>query len=300
MGQGNARTECKQSLSSCFDWSSDARTGFATFAEPIVLTLRTKGHPRPIAVALRRAETGFMRFKFSLVSMPKMICLAGLVLLVGCTDGLLYKMKTINPYYRQEWQKDRELGVTFVERVDEIKNLQNWLPNMDSSEQLVWAERLEKIIKSDPSPELRTLAVQTIASIQGPVTIQALNSASTDDAEKVRLAACEAWRIVKGTDARNMLMTLANNPKETPSIRRAAIASLGAFEDADVKSSLARLLDDKSPAIQFQSTQSLKQITGKDYGGDIQAWRDFMQGKDVPEPDTSFMATVWETLDWSR
>lgn len=238
--------------------------------------------------------------------MRKWICLLGLVSLAGCTDGLLYKMKTINPYYRKEWEKDREYGVTFNDQVEEIKFLQSRLGSMDESKKSSWAEVLERLIKGDgkiqkdPSPELRTLAVQTIASIPGPATIRALNSASTDESEKVRLAACEAWRSVKGTDAKNMLMTLARNPKETPSIRRAATNALSEFSDEDVKSTLSSILDDKSPALQYQAAMSLKKITGRDYGGDIDAWRDYMQGKDVPEPEKSMMATFWESIGWER
>ncbi len=238
--------------------------------------------------------------------MRKWICLLGLVSLAGCTDGLLYKMKTINPYYRKEWDKDREYGVTFNDQVEEIKFLQSRLGSMDEAKKSSWAEVLERLIKGDgkvqkdSSPELRTLAVQTIANIPGPATIRALNSASTDESEKVRLAACEAWRNVKGVDAKNMLMTLARNPKETPSIRRAATNALSEFSDEDVKSTLSTILDDKSPALQYQAAMSLKKITGRDYGGDIDAWREYMQGKDVPEPEKSMMATFWESIGWER
>lgn len=238
--------------------------------------------------------------------MRKWICLLGLVSLAGCTDGLLYKMKSINPYFRKEWEKDREYGVTFNEQVEEIKLLQSRLAKMDQTQKESWAKVLEQIVKGDgtvqkdPSPELRTLAVQTLAQLPCDATIRSLNSASTDESEKVRLAACESWRAVKGTEAQNMLMTMARNPKETPSIRRAATNALSEFDDANVKSTLASILDDKSPALQYQAAMSLKKITGRDYGGDIDAWREYMQGKDVPEPERSMMATFWESIGWDR
>ena len=224
-----------------------------------------------------------------------LVCL----LLVGCTDGWLHQMKSVNPYYLREWEKDRQRGTTFSERVAEIRLLQSQLGRMQAVEHQEWAEKLQRIVRSDPSAEMRALAVQTLAEIPGPVTVAALNLASTDSSEKVRLAACEAWKAVGGDAARDMLLTMAGSGKESPSVRRAATAALGAFgNDAEVKSTLASLLDDKSPALQYQAALSLKQVTGRDYGGDIQAWREFMQGQDVPEPERSLMATFWETLQW--
>ncbi len=33
-------------------------------------------------------------------------------------------MKKMNPYYRKEWQKDRELGPTYAQRVEELELLE--------------------------------------------------------------------------------------------------------------------------------------------------------------------------------
>jgi HEAT repeat protein len=220
--------------------------------------------------------------------------------LLGCTDGLLHKMKSVNPYYRNEWEKDRQLGTTFSERVDEIALLQSRLPDMAADEQAKWADLLEKLVKSDPSPEMRSLACQAISTVPGETAVRTLNSASTDQSEKVRLTACAGWRTRGGPEARDMLLTIAANTNETPSVRRAAIAGLSTYNDDEVKTALAGILDDKSPALQYQTALSLKSITNRDYGGDIQAWRDFMGGKDVPEPEKSLMASFWETVGVMR
>lgn len=242
----------------------------------------------------RQIGSMLMRYLFSLIG-PVMILSS-----VGCTDGLLHKMKSINPYYLNEWEKDRELGTTFSQRVDELTLLKSRLPGMEPSEQAKWAELLEKLIKSDPSPEMRSLACQAIARLPGETAVRALNSASTDQSEKVRLMACSSWNARGGAEARDMLLTLASNIKETPSVRRAAIAGLADFQDDEVKKSLTGLLDDKSPALQYQTALSLKSITGRDFGGDIQAWRDFMSGKEVAEPERSLMATFWEMMGLNR
>lgn len=219
-----------------------------------------------------------------------------LVALSGCADGLWYQMKKANPYYLAEWKRDEEYGATFVQRLDEMELLRTRLPNMEPEEQTTWAQHLERVIANESSPEFRALAVATIVSIPGEAAIRALNVASADSSEKVRLAACKAWQEIGGNEARDMLLTLANNNSESTSIRQAAIEGLGNFDEAEVRQTLTLLLEDRSPAIQYQVTRSLSTITGKDFGGDMQLWQDFMSGMEVAEPPKSLTATLLESF----
>jgi hypothetical protein len=230
----------------------------------------------------------------------KLICSISLLILVGCTDGVLFQMKRMNPYYRSQWKTDEEFGVTFNQRLEELGHLRSKLPSMQPDEQASWAAYLEHLIIHDSSPEFRAQAVQTIALISGESTLRSLNAASTDESEKVRLVACRAWRQFAGPQAKDMLLTLANNANETTSVRQVAIDSLASFDDAEVRESLMELLNDRSPAIQYQVTRSLAQVTGRDFGGDFQAWRDYMEGKDVVETPTSMASTVLNGLKFWR
>lgn len=230
----------------------------------------------------------------------KLVFLTGLLMLTGCTDGVLYQMKRANPYYRAQWQKDRELGTTFLERVDELELLAETLPTMEPTTQADWLSRLEKLIAKDPSPEMRAQAVRVIASVPSETTQRALNIASTDASEKVRLAACTAWSNLQGEAARDMLLTLANNANETTSVRQAALKSLAKFDEPEVRAALTEMLADRSPALQYQATRSLTELTGRDYGGDMQAWRDYMEGTDVPEPKKSIAESVRSGLGLLR
>ena len=100
------------------------------------------------------------------------LSLVASLLLAGCTDGVLYEMKRMNPYYQREWKKDRELGTTFVQRVDELNLLGRQLPHMTPAEQAEWGERLERLIRNDPSPEYRAQAVRTIALIPSEASVR--------------------------------------------------------------------------------------------------------------------------------
>ena len=220
----------------------------------------------------------------------------GLSLASGCTDGPFYQMKKMNPYFQSQWKKDRALGPTFTDRLAELDLLKSQLSGMGNDEQLQWAERLSNIIQSDPSSEMRARAVATIAQLPAASAVTALNYASGDEVEKVRLAACHAWKQRGDNAAQDMLLSLAEKDEST-SVRQAAIDGLSVFDGEEVKSTLTRLLSDRSPAVQFQVAQSLKVITGRDYGGDFDAWKQFMAGENIPEPpQASLTERVWNAL----
>jgi hypothetical protein len=226
--------------------------------------------------------------------------MTGLFFSTGCADGLWYQMKKANPYYRAEWKRDEELGPTFVQRLDELQLLRKSLPAMDPADQATWAARLEHLIMNDASPEFRAQATSTVALVRGESTIRALNAASTDSSEKVRLSACKAWQQMGGPEARDMLLTLATKEGESTSIRQAAIEGLAGYDESEVREALVQLLDDRSPAIQYQVTRSLTAMTGQDLGGDMQAWRDLMSGKEVEESPKSLTATFLESIPLFR
>ena len=139
-----------------------------------------------------------------------------------------------------------------------------------------------------------------LAKIDSEATVRALNKASKDEVEKVRLAVCDAWAVRKNDQARDMLLSLAATD-ESDDVRQAAIRSLAQFDTSEVRSQLGDALDNKNPAIQQQAVVSLRKITGKDFGGDFEAWKRYLGGEDVPEPEpVSFTARVMNSLPMTK
>lgn len=240
---------------------------------------------------------------FMLTNRQITVCfVSGLIAVVtagqsGCTDGPFYQMKKANPYFQKQWKKDRELGPIFVDRLEELELLKGQLYSMSASEQEQWTAQLAAIVQKDPSSEMRARAANTMAKIQSETAVTSLNFASRDEVEKVRLAACNAWKVRGDSAARDMLLSLAQADEST-SVRQAAIDGLSVFkEDGEVRAALTSLLSDRSPAVQYQVAQSLKSMTGRDYGGDFEAWKRFMAGENVPEPPPlSTAERVWNAL----
>lgn len=204
-----------------------------------------------------------------------------LTLATGCMDGPFYAMKRMNPYFVSQWRADRELGATFTDRMDELRLLESQLASMAEAEQAEWATRLETLIREDASPEIRARATRSVAKLPQIAAERALNSASADDVEKVRLAACKAWAVRGGPAAQNMLQSLATADTSS-SVRQSAVEAMSRFEDREVVRTLATLLDDPSPAVQQQVAASLATLTGEDYGGDFDSWKSYIAGLSLP------------------
>lgn len=221
------------------------------------------------------------------------------VAVCGCMDGPFYAMKRLNPYFQSQWREDRALGPTFADRLKELEKLEARMDSLGPSEQTQVAEKLARTATEDPSPEVRIAAIRSMAQLPAPSVVKALNTASVDEVEKVRLATCEAWQVRGGQDARDMLLSMAK-ADDSGSVRQAAIESLGDFDDPAVLRTLADLLDERSPAINYCAAQSLAKLTGKEYGGDFKQWqayvadlpRDPGEGTLPPELGSSPVRTV--------
>jgi hypothetical protein len=67
---------------------------------------------------------------------------------------------------------------------------------------------------------------------------------------------------------------------------------LGSHKSDSVKQFLGSKLEDRNIAVRFQASQALGELTGKRYGGDIDAWRQYVAGENVPEPELSLAETL--------
>ena len=218
----------------------------------------------------------------------------------GCTDGPMFQLKKLSPWHQREWRRDRELGPTYSQRLDELELLKSRMASMSAQDKQKWAPLLERIVTSDTSPELRAQAAQVLAMTEGEIADRGLNAASSDKVEKVRLAVCKAWGTRRDDQARNMLLSMAK-ADESDDVRQAALGALGNFDHAEVRELLVEALDHKNPAIQQQAVVSLRTITGRDYGGDFNAWKRFVGGEEVPlEEPASLTARVMQSLPWSK
>jgi len=116
-----------------------------------------------------------------------------------------------------------------------------------------------------------------------------LQAALGDPDPDVRLAACQAWVKRESAEATPGLIGLLNGDLN-PEVRLAAAKALGQRKDPAAVPALGNALEDSDPAMQYQAVMSLRQITGKDFGSDVNQWRQYVKGE-TPKPANSISIT---------
>ena len=212
----------------------------------------------------------------------------GAVLISGCADSPLHSL-----YYRKQWQDDEKYGPTLFTRLEELKNLRKEAARMNEQQQAELAKRLNRSVAQDPSAVYRAQAARTLGALTTPEAIDGLYRATQDEEPTVRVAACEAWGQRGDGQALNALGQLIRSDGNLD-VRIAAARELGRFEEPAAVQSLGVALDDPDPALQFRAVESLRRISGEDFGNNVPAWRQYVRGEPVDRGETpSIVQRLW-------
>ncbi|HEX4414145.1 MAG TPA: HEAT repeat domain-containing protein [Lacipirellulaceae bacterium] len=166
-------------------------------------------------------------------------------------------------------------------RVDAVKDYALRSKGVDSPEQRQITDELARQIQVEPDPLVRQAIVQSIGAYRTPLAEQVLEAGLGDENAAVRVSCCKA--LGKRAEAASVtsLANAVRSDKEVD-VRLAATEALGKIKSPEAIKALAPALDDHDPAMQYVAVQSMKQVTGKDYGPDVQAWRQVAAGGTLP------------------
>ena len=215
------------------------------------------------------------------------ICAALAALFVaGCAgEPLWLNFISINPSVRRKWEEDELYSPTYYARRDELQALRRSVAQMPQPQQEEMARALADLLRREPNTLLRREAVLTIGHLATPAAIPALQSALTDDDPDVRIAACAAWRRRGGPEAAGALASVIGSDQDLD-VRIAAAAELSHFRGQVAMDALAVAIEDPDPALQYRAVLSLQEVSDRDYGQSVYAWREFLHGNQPPLPET--------------
>jgi HEAT repeat protein len=205
-----------------------------------------------------------------------------LVALAGCQSFLGYRGW---PYP----EHDRTSFHTPAMRIDTVEQFASRADGTDSTEQREYTDQLARQIQIEPDPLVREAIVHATAKFRTPLAYQILEAGLRDDDPQVRVACCQSLGI-RGETRSVAGLASALRDDEDKDVRLAAVEALGHIKDPTAVAALAVALDDRDPAMQFVGVQSMRSITGKDYGGDVEAWRQVAAGNSPPEPPAPSIA----------
>lgn len=208
----------------------------------------------------------------------------------GCSERPFQSWGLVDPWSRKSWKEDEAYGPTYYTKREELKKRRGNIRSLSPEEQERLAIEMADRLRDEQHPVLRGDIIRTLAVLPSPTAAEALKQATADNDPDVRIIACEAWGKRGGGEARQALAQVLGSDTD-PDVRLAATRELGRFKlDQEAMQALKLALDENNPALQNRAVESLKNMSGKDYGTDMVAWREYIDGGNPAMPPPASIA----------
>jgi len=174
------------------------------------------------------------------------------------------------------------------EEIERLEKLASAANKKDPAEQEVTSQQLAQQLAAEGDPIIRSAQLRALAAYPTSTSSLMLKQGLQDTSKDIRVVCCELWGDRAGPEAAKLLTEVIASDTDID-VRLAAARGLGQLEDTAAVNGLALALDDPDPAMRRRAVVSLQKVTGQNYGGDITAWRQYVQGNQ-PELKTPSLA----------
>jgi HEAT repeat protein len=165
-----------------------------------------------------------------------------------------------------------------AQRIAALRQLAREAPQKKAEEKEELARQLAESVRTADDPLIRAEIIRTLGAYPGQTSDAVLRAAMDDPEADVRAIACEVWGHRGDAAAVELLAGALEGDLDTD-VRLAAARALGQSHDPAAVAPLGRALEDKDPAIQYRAVLSLRKVTGKDFGNDVEQWRRYAAGE---------------------
>jgi HEAT repeat protein len=172
------------------------------------------------------------------------------------------------------------------DRIKELKELAKTAKKKTPEEQQRISTELSKEIQRESDPLMRRQILRTLTNYPTPLATAVLVAALGDSDTEVRILACRSLGKRGGKDSVTELTRIVSSDTSLD-VRIAAVRALGETRDTSALPPLAEALVDPDPALQFRATAALREVSGRDFGNDAQAWREYAQTGKSSAPEVS-------------
>lgn len=199
-----------------------------------------------------------------------MIAAAGLV--AGCQSG---------PVARMLAKPDRTTFRTPTVRTEEARTIASQATGQQTPEQQELLNTLARSIQTESDPLVREALIESIARFPMPLADQVIEAGLNDPDAGVRRQCCESLG-QRGKAASAPALARVVRGDENLDVRLSATQALGGIKAPESATALVAALEDDSPALQYAAVQSMRSVTGKDFGGDVAAYLAYAKGDETP------------------
>lgn len=185
-------------------------------------------------------------------------------------------------------------GLTADQRIKELRDQAREAREETPAGQAAFTKELVATMLAEHDPRVRARMLGIAAEFDDDAA-RAICVGGLDDPDPmVRTAACDAWVEIGGPES---IRHLAHRYRSDDDIdvRLYALRALGDLGDDEAVPVLAEALEAADPAVQYRAVASLKEVTGEDFGNDVNVWREWAANPDSPRPAWS-LAETWRKL----
>jgi len=207
---------------------------------------------------------------------------------IGCAGPLPWKDA------KQLAVEKERYGLTADQRIKELRQQALDAQQAAPAVQAAFTKELVGSMLAEHDPRVRAKIIGIAANFDDDAA-RAICVGGLDDPDAmVRMAACDAWVDIGGSEA---VRHLANRYRSDDDIdvRLYALRAIGNLGDQESVPVLAEALEAADPAVQYRAVAALKDVTGEDLGNDVNVWREWAANPDAPRPTWS-LAEAWRSL----
>ena len=208
------------------------------------------------------------RSSSAFLSRRAFLVLLASLMLTGCASWTPWKR-------REKAAKDQEkYGFTADTRIKKLAERSKAVKSESANSQMEFTQDLVRMMLEEHDPRVRGKILETAAEYDTAAATAICTGAMQDPNEAVRIRACDVWAKRGGAEAVQLLATRFQTDADLD-VRLRALKMLGELKDKQAIPVLARALEDADPAVQYRAVASLKQVSGRDLGNDVNAWREW-------------------------
>ena len=185
------------------------------------------------------------------------------------------------PFGEDETAALKKYGPAPVQRIEEMQARGKKMAKTSPQEQEAFCAEMAKQMPRESDCNVRLAMIGIMGTMNTPSAKAVLYAGMKDPETDVRIACCDAWaKHSDGSSTRILAETLSGDTDMD--VRQAAAKALASSHDKAAVAALGTALEDPNPAMQYVAVAGLKNVTGKDLGNDVNAWRQLAKQPDPP------------------
>jgi len=221
------------------------------------------------------------------------VALASVLLSALVVSGCAKRFGGAWPFGEDQTAQLKKYGPAPVQRIEAMQVRAKKMAKGTPQEKEAFAAEMAKQIQNETDCNVRMAIIAILAKIDTQTSSAVLYAGLKDPETDVRVACCEAWGKRPSPEATRILAEALSGDTEHD-VRMAAAKALASAQDKEAVTALGTALEDSDPAMQYVAVASLKGVTGKNLGTDVNAWRELAKQPDPPLREKSLASRLRE------